>query len=124
MDKWQGLQSFWESFGIPAYDENTVPDDAVMPYITYSAAVGPYEAVIPMSASIWYYGTDWKNVSNKADQISLVLSSLVTIKLNDHQYLVLSKANESQFAQRVYDETNDLVKRVYLTITGQFLTRD
>ena len=28
MDKWKALQSFWESFDIPAYDEATVPDDA------------------------------------------------------------------------------------------------
>lgn len=123
MNKWQGLQTFWESFGIPAYDEQSVPDDATMPYITYSAVVGPFESVIPMSASVWYRGTDWRDISHKVDEISYVLSSYTTVKLDDHQYIVLSKANGSQFAQRLYDETDDLVKRVYITITGEFLTR-
>lgn len=36
MNKAQAIQAFWESFGVPAYEESTVPDDAVMPYITYS----------------------------------------------------------------------------------------
>jgi hypothetical protein len=40
MNKSQALQSFWESFGIPAYNEYTVPDNAEMPYITYSVIIG------------------------------------------------------------------------------------
>ena len=124
MDKWQGLQNFWESFGIPAYDEMSVPDNAEMPYITYSAIVGPFESVIPMSASVWYRSTSWREISNKVDQISLVLSKLIILGLGSGQYIALSKANGSAFAQRMYDETDDLVKRVYLTITGEFLTKD
>ena len=31
MDKFQAQQSFWSSFGLTAYDENTVPDDAEYP---------------------------------------------------------------------------------------------
>lgn len=123
MDKWQGLQSFWESFGIPAYDENSVPpDDAEMPYITYSASVGPFESVIPLSASVWYRGTSWVDISNKVDEISRRLSNLIIVELGNGRYIALSKANGSQFAQRMSDETNDLVKRVYITITGEFLT--
>ena len=28
-------KDYWLSFGLPVYDENTVPDTARMPYITY-----------------------------------------------------------------------------------------
>ena len=35
MNKAQTINSFWNSFGIPAYDMYTVPNDAQMPYITY-----------------------------------------------------------------------------------------
>lgn len=123
MDKWQGLQSFWGSFGIPAYDENSVPDDAEMPYITYAAVVGPFGAVVPMSADVWYSSTSWKEISNKVDEISERLNGYALIELGDHQYIMLSKINGSQFAQRLYDETDFFTRRVYITITGEFLTR-
>ena len=124
MDKWEGLQSFWESFGIPAYDENSVPDDAQMPYITYQAAVGAFEDIVPLSASVWYYGTSWKDISRKVDEISRSLAGWNLVKLDDGQYIFLAKQRDSQFAQRAADEAdNDLVKRIYLTLFAEFFTR-
>lgn len=124
MDKWEGLQSFWESFGIPAYDENSVPDDATMPYITYQAAVGGFEDIVPLSASVWYYGTSWKDASQKVDEISRRLAGWTLVKLDDGQYIFLAKQRDSQFAQRMADEAdNDLVKRIYLTLFAEFFTR-
>ena len=38
-NKWQAIDRFWNSFGIPAYDESSVPQGATMPYITYHAEV-------------------------------------------------------------------------------------
>ena len=38
MDKIQALDRFWNAFGIPAYDKNSVPDGAKPPYITYDVA--------------------------------------------------------------------------------------
>ena len=123
MDKWQGLQAFWESFGIPAYDENSVPDDAQMPYITYQAAVGPFESVVPLSASVWYYGTSWSGVSQKVEEISERLSGWCLVNLDDDQYIFLAKNDSAQFAQRMADEGSDLVKRIYLTLSAEFFTR-
>ena len=42
MDKAQALHSFWSGFGLTAYDENTVPDGAQLPYITYEVEGDPY----------------------------------------------------------------------------------
>lgn len=36
MTKAAALHSFFSGFGLTAYEENSVPDDAVFPYITYS----------------------------------------------------------------------------------------
>lgn len=123
MDKWQGLQAFWESFGIPAYDENSVPDDAQMPYITYQAAVGPFESVVPLSASVWYYGTSWSGVSQKVEEISKRLNTWALVRLDDKQSIFLAKNDTAQFAQRAADEGSDLVKRIYLTLSAEFFTR-
>lgn len=35
------LQAFWSQFGIPAYAEDMVPEDAVVPYIRYTVTKAP-----------------------------------------------------------------------------------
>ena len=58
-DKWQAIQEFWESFGLPAYDESSVPDDAKMPYITYSPQIGQMDAILNLTGSLWYESVSW-----------------------------------------------------------------
>ena len=60
MNKSQALQSFWESFGIPAYNEYTVPDNAEMPYITYSVSESNIGVPVSLTASIWYRMPSWE----------------------------------------------------------------
>lgn len=120
MNKWQGIQAFWESFGIPAYDQNSVPDDAVMPYITYVSITAPFENAVPLEGYIWYLSTKWEEPSLKADEIAEALSPYKLIELDDGQYIYMAQG--SPFAQRVAD-TNDLVKRIYINVMAEFLTR-
>ncbi len=120
IDKWQGLQDFWESFLLPAYDENSVPDDATMPYITYSAETAQFENALPLSASIWYRSTSWYDISRKAEEIAEVLSDYVLIPLGDSEYIYLTQG--TPFAQRVKDE-DDAVKRIYINVMAEFFTR-
>ena len=70
MDKWQALNTFWNRFDLVAYDENTVPDGAALPYITYMASTGEIDEPIYLTASIWYRSNSWTEVSQKADEIS------------------------------------------------------
>ena len=35
MTKAAAIYQFWNSFGLTAYEENSVPTDATFPYITY-----------------------------------------------------------------------------------------
>lgn len=120
MDKWQGLQSFWSSFGIPAYDKNAVPDDAVMPYITYQASVASFEYPIPLNADLWYHATNWRDISQKAEEIAERIRTLYLVRLEDNQYIMLAQG--SPFAQRMGDEDGD-VKRIYLNVMAEYLTR-
>ena len=72
MNKAQAIHSFWNSFGIPAYEQTTVNDEQVGDfYITYEVVTDSLDRAIPMSASIWQKGsTSWKDVSLKAEEIS------------------------------------------------------
>jgi len=119
MDKWQGLDSFWNSFDIPAYDENSVPDDATMPYITYTAEISKFEDVLLLNASIWYRSTSWTDASQKAEQIARTLASYHLVKLDNREYIFITQGNP--FAQRMKDE-DDSVKRIFLNVMAEYFS--
>lgn len=118
-DKWEALHDFWSSFGVPAYDTSDVPDDAVMPYITYTAQTAEFEKVLLMNASLWYRSTSWKEISNKVDEIAQALRGYKLEPLDDKQYLLLTQG--VPFAQRMPDE-DDSVRRVYINVMAEFFT--
>lgn len=120
MDKWQGLQSFWASFGLPAYDEDSVPRDATMPYITYQGSVSSFEKPIPINANLWYRSTSWEAISQKSNEIAARLSSLYLIPIGDNEYIMFSQG--SPFAQRMRDEDGG-VRRMYINVMVEYLTR-
>ena len=74
MDKDQALYTFWSSFGLPAYDETSVPDYTEYPYITYSTSLSSLGNVVTLNASLWYYSTSWTDASNKAKEIAEYVS--------------------------------------------------
>lgn len=121
MDKAQAIQELWSSFGIPAYDENTVPQDAKMPYITYNIATDSIGNVVNLSASVWYRSYSWKEISEKCDEIAKYLGEygFAKIKLDDG-YVWFTKG--SPFAQRMADQTDDMIRRMYINVQAEFLT--
>ena len=119
MTKAQAIHSFWNSFGIPAYEATTVNDEETGDfYITYDVVTDSLDRAVPMSASIWELNsTSWKNVSDKAEEISDALIQVKTIPL-DIGYLYVTRGQP--FAQRVSDE-NDSVRRIYINIMAEYL---
>lgn len=113
-DAGQTWQDFLAGFGLPVYDENTVPDDASMPRITYSWAETELDVPTTLSASIWYLSKSWKDITQKAEQIYDAIGyGGITLPTNDGYLWVL---RGSPFYQRVTD-TNDGVRRIALNIT-------
>lgn len=121
MDKAQALHQFWSSFGIDAYDENTVPDNAEMPYITYSVEDGSIDDPLLLNASIWYRSTSWKEVTKKSEEIAKYIGEFghLVIKL-DKGYVFITKG--VPFAQRMPDPNDSMIRRIYLIINTEFLT--
>ena len=121
MDKSQAIQAFWESFGIPAYDENTVPDDAQMPYITYNVVTNAVDSVTLLTASVWYRSSSWVDISKKVDEIAAKLASkgFYSAPLDNG---VVWMVQGSPFAQRMSDPEDDMIRRYYLNVTAEFLT--
>ncbi len=120
MDKGQAIQSFWESFDLTAYDENSVPDDAQMPYITYSVSVGAMDDVQLLSASLWYKSQSWAGITQKAEQIAEYIGyNGKYIKL-DNGYMYVYQG--SPFYQRMSEPGDDTIRRIYININAEFLT--
>lgn len=120
MNKSQALDQFWNSFDLLAFDENSVPSGTVFPYITYQVATDSINNSIQLSASLWYRESTWKNIADKAEEIAEFIGySYKNIKFDDG-YLIIYKG--TPFAQRMNDPEDDLIKRMVLTITLEYLS--
>ncbi len=122
MDKEQALQAFWSSFGLEAYDENTVPIEATMPYITYAVVTDSLENKVSASASLWYKSTSWKDISNKKDEISNAIGIGGHVTPINGGYMWITRG--TPFAQRMSDPNDDSIRRIYLNAVVEFLTEN
>ena len=120
MDKEQAIYSFWSGFGIDAYEENSVPDDAEMPYITYAPQTGSIDDPVILTGSIWYRSTSWKNVSRKAQEIAEATGRGYYINKVDGGYLMITQG--SPFSQHIPDPSDDMIRRIYINLNAEFLT--
>ena len=122
MTKAAAIYQFWSSFGLTAYEENTVPTDAAFPYITYQLVTDSFDREIQLTASIWYRSESWTSINAKTEEISQKISRGGKIISCDGGAIWLKRGQP--FAQSMGDESDDLIKRKYLNITAEFMTAD
>ena len=122
MTKAAAIYQFWNSFGLTAYEENTVPDNAIFPYITYQLVTDSFDREIQLSASLWYRSESWTAINAKTEEISQKISRGGKIMPCDGGAIWLKRGQP--FAQNMGDESDDLIKRKYLNITAEFMTAD
>ena len=122
MTKAAAIYQFWNSFGLTAYEENSVPDDAAFPYITYQLVTDSFGREIQLTASIWYRSESWAAINAKTEEISQKISRGGKIIPCDGGAIWLKRGQP--FAQSMGDESDDLIKRKYLNITAEFITAD
>ena len=119
MDKAQAIHKFWSGFGLTAYDENSVPLNAPLPYITYGVATGAIGDMVALSGSIWYRSTSWQAISQKADEIAEAIGYGYAIEKVDGGYMWITRG--TPFAQRMGDEDAS-IRRIYINLSAEFLT--
>lgn len=118
MNKIQALTSFWNSFGLTAYDENTVPDDAQLPYITFSVGEDDFNYPVSLTASIWYRSKRWDEITHKLDEISERIGRGGVTIPHDNGMIWITKG--SPFAQRMQDE-DDSIRRIFINVEVEFI---
>ena len=122
MTKAAAIYQFWSGFGLTAYEENTVPTDAVFPYITYQLVTDSFDREIPLTASLWYRSESWTSINAKTEEISQTISRGGKIIPCDGGAILLKRGHP--FANSMGDESDELIKRKYLNITAEYLTAD
>ena len=127
MNKAQALQSFWSSFGIPAVDEQSAFDDMTMEalgnppmYITYEVQTSNLGEPTPLTASIWKRSTTWAAVQEKAEEIAAYIGWGGKVFPIDGGYLWVEL--RQPFAQRIFTDQDDSIRRMYLNISVDYLT--
>lgn len=122
MDKTQAVDAFWKSFGLKAYDSFAVPtgkDAPDYPYITYTSATDSLDFPVSVTANLWYRSTSWEDAEKMTDDISRTIDSMIPIKI-DTGFVWIKRG--TPFAQRLGDDTDDMIKRMFLNIEIEYLT--
>lgn len=119
MNKIQTLHSFWSSFGLPAYDENSVPDGVQMPYITYEVASDNFKNDVNLTASLWYRSSSWAEITEKEQAIADFITRGGRMIAFNGGALWLNMA--SPWAQRMAEMSDDMVRRIVLNYNVEFI---
>lgn len=120
MDKYQAQFNFWSSFGIPAYEENTVPDAdyVAFPYITYQAVNAGFDEDAVVNASIWTRNTSWEQADNLANTVQNALrNGGVVVPYTGGMIWVTP---ENPLIQNMGDPNDDRIRRKLLTVQLHF----
>ena len=120
MTKAAAIYQFWSGFGLTAYEENTVPEDAAFPYVTYQLVTDSFDREVAATASLWYRSESWTDINAKTEEISAQIGLGGKIIKCDGGRIWIKRGQP--FAQNMGDESDDLIKRKYLNLTFEFLT--
>ena len=128
MTKAAAIYQFWNSFGIKAYEENTVidadeegnPVEPTFPYITYQLVTDSFDREVSATASLWYRSESWTAINAKTEEISAHIGLGGKIIKCDGGRIWIKRGQP--FAQNMGDESDDLIKRKYLNLTFEFFT--
>ena len=122
MTKAAAIYHFWSGFGLTAYEENSVPTDALLPYITYQLVTDSFDREVPTAASLWYRDTSWVAINAKTEEISSHIGLGGKIIKCDGGLIWIKRGQP--FAQNMGDETDNLIKRKYLNLAIEYFTND
>lgn len=120
MDKWQAQHSFWSSFGVPAFEEHSVPDGTAFPYITYESAMSTFHNIVSITASIWTKSTSWESADTIANSIEQYIKTMGCPEIDGGRYRVY--IGMTTFAQKLNDPNDDQIKRILLNVNFEFMT--
>ena len=91
------LYGFFSRFNIPAYVEQTVPDNAALPYITYELREPEAGQNTSLKVRVWYEGTGFAAVVDKVDEIKRALGRGASLHVDNGAVWLWPDTNFCQF---------------------------
>lgn len=82
------LKEFFSGFDLPAYAENSVPEDVELPYITYSLAQPEWGQKASVYAQVWDRTRSNERILRVADEITAEIGEGKILQL-ESGYLVI-----------------------------------
>lgn len=120
MNKYQALYEFYNSFGIPAYEENSVPENAELPYITYEIMTADLDMDnVAISCQIYFKSNSLMKVNAITEKLYNALSGGKKLKC-DAGYIVLYRGRPFAQNRPSGDKT---VKAKYINISADYITK-
>lgn len=113
------LTTFFKSLMTNAYEENAVPKDAGFPRLTYNVITGCLGEKIPLSFSIWYRSSRWADANAKARYIYNYIGESGVFLPCDGGCIWITRG--TPFSQHMGDDTDNQVKRVFMSIVAEYL---
>lgn len=122
MEKAQALYNFFNSFGIPAYDSTVVPDFAYFPYLTYQYLDDSIGESVPLSVNLYYRSSSKKDITLKTKEIAKRIKEhgFVTLPFDDGYIYIYA---DTPFAQSLEEPSDTKIKRMYINLRVEFLSR-
>ena len=121
MNKEQAMHDFLNSFGWTAYDETDLPDNAVMPRITYGLVVDSLDNPLSMAISLWDRSRSWKSVTEKANEIQHALTFMNPPAFPCDEGRIYVTAG-TPFAQRMIESSDTMIRRIYINLEVEYFT--
>lgn len=99
------LYDFWSGFGLPAYLQDSVPEDAALPYITYEAVQGDAMSATVLVAHNWHQKAPRGNAERNEvmDAIARAIPAQGRVVPVGRGYIALYR-NDANFQSDVADE--------------------
>ena len=128
MTKAECIHAFFSSFGLPAYEENSVPDylddeqtiENHPPYITYELLTDDFRGeAVPVTVLIYDYSDSWQMLNEKTEEISKRIGRFLRLICDDG---VIAVTKGSPFAQNGTDKDDRTGKYKYINLEFTFVT--
>lgn len=121
MTKEAALYSFFSGFGIPAYAETDVPNNAVLPYLTYTPVFDAWGGdAAALTVNLWYYGAGETAPNAKAAEISKAIGPGGKVLGCEGGYIWLRRG--TPWCQSAPMEDEPLLKMKTLNLSAEYLT--
>lgn len=123
MTKAAALYQFFSSFGMPAYTATSVPDDVTFPYLTYELITNAWDGgEVGLTVNLWFYTTSEAIPNAKAEELSEAIGLGGKILRCNGGYIWLKRG--SPWCQSPSDDTSPTIKRRYINVTAEYLTKN